>query len=207
MNCSAKQDLIILIFLLSFLFSCKNKENSRIHINVIDIELSLKNLTRLKVSDFGKTIRFIPLETVENGLAGNNPVIKVSKNYIIIETQKSCLLFDKKDGKFIASIGHFGQDPYAYSSSYSRIDEKEELLYFLRYPNQLVSYDVKGNFNSKIEFTSPPGLASCYLFTDSNIIGHFTAEQYTLGVFSKEGLLKDTILYPFNEYNNSHEKK
>ena len=49
-------------------------------------EHGLQNLTRLKVSDFGQTIRYIPLDTPDEGLVGRNPVIKVLKNHIVIES-------------------------------------------------------------------------------------------------------------------------
>jgi len=163
----------------------------------IDIERGLQNLTRLKASDFGKTIRFIPLETPDEGLVGRNPVIKVLRNYIIIETQRNCLLFDKKGGRFIAEIGQFGQGPQDFTDAYSWTDEKEEFLYFRRRPNQLIKYDMNGKFCGNIVFSSPPGLASYYVFTGNNIIGYFNEimqnNPYTLGIFDKEGLLKDTI--------------
>ena len=66
---------LIIACLLLFV-SCKNQEKRIIHSNVIDIEHGLQNLTRLKTSDFGKTIRYIPLETTDDGLVGRNPVFK-----------------------------------------------------------------------------------------------------------------------------------
>ena len=192
--------------IVSFLLSCTNRESETAQHAVIDIENGLQDLTRLKVSDFGKTIRYIPLETPDDGLVGDAPVIKVLKDYIVIEAQRSCLLFNKKDGSFISAIGHFGQDPEAYNSIFSWTDEKEEFLYFVRGANQLVKYDMKGNFGGKVEFPSPPGLASYYLLTDSEIIGYFNGltqtnrltfdgqtKQFVLGIFNTDGTLKDTI--------------
>ena len=192
-----------IIFL--FLFSCNNQKNSVIDLDVIDIEYGLENLTRLKVSDFGQTIRYIPLETHDDGLVGNNPVIKVLKNYIVVEAQRKCLLFDKKDGSFIAEIGHYGQDPEAYTDHFSWTDEKEEFLYFARQPNQLMKYDMQGKFCGKVEFASPPGLASYFLVTDSEIIGFYgvttqfyvsttpPTNQFALRIFERDGSVKDSI--------------
>jgi hypothetical protein len=176
------------------------------------VECSLKNLSRLKVSNLGKTIRYIPLETPDDGLIGKSPVVKVLRNYIVVEYKNSlsvpgtCLLFSKKDGRFIAEIGHAGQDPAAYTDCFSWADEKEEFLYFERKPNQLIKYDMKGNFCGKVEFPSS-GLASYYLIRDSEIIGYFdgfnianpSSGQYSLGIFGKDGSLKDTIpsFYPY----------
>lgn len=200
-----KQLAIITTILFSFSF-CMNGQNKTTDLPVIDIEQGLKNLSRLKISDLGKTIRYIPLETPDEGLVGKNPIVKVYKNHIIVESKASpekagtCLLFSKKDGRFITKTGHAGQDAEAYTDSFSWMDDKEEYLYFERKPNQLMKYDMKGNFCGKVEFSSP-GLASYYLITDSEIIGYFDAfnisnlssDQYVLGIFDKEGGLKSTI--------------
>jgi len=181
---------------LTFLLSCSNQEKRKIYSEEIDIESGLHNLVRLKTSDFGTTIRYIPLETTDDGLVGREPVIKVLRNHIVIEAQKSCLLFDKKDGRFLSKIGHFGQDPAAYTEIFSWSDAHEEFLYFLKQPDQLVKYDMKGNFRGKVEF-SPPQLASYYLVTDSEIIGYFSgifnSSPYSLGFFDNNGILNDTV--------------
>jgi hypothetical protein len=192
-----KRNLLFTGILLSFLLSCKNQENRITRTEDINIENGLQNLVRLKASDFGKTIRYIPLETTDDGLVGREPILKVLTHYIVIESQRSCLLFNKKDGRFIAEIGHIGQGPTEYNDIYSWTDEKEEFLYFKRRPNQLIKYNMKGAFCGKVEFPTPPGLASYYLISDSEIIGYFNdfaqTSQIDLGFFDKEGLLNDTI--------------
>ena len=168
-----KQPLWFTVILLSILFSCKNQGKVVIKSGVIDIESGLENLIRLKVSDFGKAIRYIPLETKDEGLVGRNPSVKVLRNYIVIESQRTCLLFDKKDGSFITEIGKIGQGPQEFTNTFCWTDEKEEFLYFTRGRNQLIKYDMNGKFGGKIEFSTPPGLASYYLFTEKYIIGYF----------------------------------
>ena len=74
-----KRKICLTCTTLLFLFSCNNQTNRVINSGVIDIEGGLQNLTRLEVSDFGQTIRFIPLETPDEGLVGRIPVIKVLK--------------------------------------------------------------------------------------------------------------------------------
>ena len=194
--------LLLFTGILSLLFSCSNQGSKVANSNVIDVEYALQNLTQLKTSDLGKTVRYIPLETNDDCLIGDNPIVKVLKDYIIVEYSRTtrsighCLLFNKEDGRFIAEIGHAGQDPEAFTSSFSWIDEKEEFIYFARLPNQLIRYDFKGNFCGKTVFSSFVS-ASCYSITDSGIIGYFggifPSKQYALGFFDKEGSLKDTI--------------
>lgn len=197
-----------------FVFSASSQQAKTTYPAVIDVESGLKNLSGLKVSDLGKTIRYISLETPDEGLIGKNPVVKVLRNYIIVEYKTSpatsvdpgtCLLFSKEDGRFITKIGHSGQDPGAYTDCFSWTDEKEEFIYFERKPDQLIKYDMKGDFCGKVTFSSS-GLASYYLITDSKMIGYFDAfnivnlssNQYSLGIFDKEGRLKDTILSFFS---------
>ena len=181
--------------LILILISCTNQVKDNEFSNSIDIEMGLENLTTLKVSDFGKTIRFIPLETTEECLIGNNPTVKVLKNHIVVEVNRRCLLFDKKDGSFISEIGHTGQDPEAFSNPASWTDEKEDFLYFSQF-DKLIKYDMKGNFAGKTEISKPPGLATSYLFTDKEIIGYYggmTTVNYNLAFFSKEGVVQDSL--------------
>jgi len=201
-NCVSTMKLKIIFagIVLLALFSCKDKETGTLDSNVIDVEHALQNLTSLKVSDFGKTIRYIPLETTDDGLVGMAPIVKVLKNYIVIEHSSesgSCLLFNKEDGRFIAEIGHYGQDLEAFSSHFSWTDEKEEFLYFGRHPDQLMKFDMKGNFCGKTKFSSPILSGSYYLITDSEIIVYdgrmVQTSPHVLRFFNREGLLKDSI--------------
>lgn len=196
--CPDMKKKLFICILTPLFISCTSTQEKNTGIStVIDIENSIRHDTGFKVSDFGKTIRYIPLETTDDCLIGNKPIVKVLENYILIESNQRCLLFDKKDGRFISAIGHTGQDPEAYSSSFCWADEKEESLYFTRQPNQLIKYDMKGNFCGKTEFPSPPGLASYYLVTDSGIIGYYNDlnanKKFALARFEKDGTLRDTI--------------
>ena len=193
---------------LLFFVSCKNQEKN-IHSGIIDIEQGLQNLTRLKTSDFGKTIRYIPLETTNDGLVGRNPVVKVLRDYIVVEygnqySAQACLLFHKDDGRFIAEVGHSGQDPESFTSHFSWTDETETFLYFQRSPNQLVKYDMQGNYGGNVRF-STSSLASYYLLNDSEIIGYFggmnqqgKTNSFSIGFFDRDGILIDSIpsLFP-----------
>ena len=179
------------------LSSCINQEKDVSKIKTIDIESSMQNLMKLKVSDFGKTIRYIPLETTDDCLIGNNPIVKVLKNHIVVEVNQRCLLFNKKDGSFISEIGHTGQDPEAYTSSSSSTDDKEEYLYFNKLPDKMIKYDMNGVFAGKIDMPARLGLAAHYSITGSGIIGYYNglnSGNYTLAFFDNEGVLKDTIM-------------
>jgi len=192
-----KRKILFTAFVLSFLLSCKQQESGNMFSEVIDIEHSLQNLTTLKTSDFGKTIRFIPLETTDDGLVGRDPVVKVVRDYIVIESQRTCLLFDKNNGRFITEIGRIGQGPEEYTNIFSWVDEKEEFLFFQRGVNQLIKYDMQGKYGGKVDFFYPQTIASWYLLSDSEIIGYFGGPahqmQFSIGFFDKEGVLVDSV--------------
>ena len=101
---------IMLGGLLLLLGSCapQNKANAP---NAIDIAASLEHLTELKISQLGKQIRYILLETTDSSLIGNSYSIKLSKGRIFVSTNGRCLSFDKQTGKYLGSIGHKGEDP------------------------------------------------------------------------------------------------
>ncbi|MDR1380980.1 MAG: DUF4934 domain-containing protein [Tannerella sp.] len=180
---------------LLLLGSCTDRQEGGAS-NVIDIEGALENAAAFTVSDFGKTVRYVPLETTDDCLIGGDPKFKVLRNCIVVESQ-SCLLFDKNDGHFIAEIGHAGQDPEAFSGPLSIADGREEFLYFRHMPDRLVKYDMKGDFRGSVTMASPPGLPNFSFITDSAIIGYYTElsnpGNTMLAVFDRDGAMRDTI--------------
>ena len=101
---------IMLGGLLLLLGSCapQNKANAP---NAIDIAASLEHLTELKISQLGKQIRYILLETTDSSLIGNSYSIKLSKGRILsLPTDDACHS-TKQTGKYLGSIGHKGEDP------------------------------------------------------------------------------------------------
>ena len=140
---------IMLGGLLLLLGSCapQNKANAP---NAIDIAASLEHLTELKISQLGKQIRYIPLETTDSCLIGNSYSIKLSKGRIFVSTNGQCLSFDKQTGKYLGSIGHKGEDPKGYSNASCFIHPHTNNLYFYRQPDKLVKYDTKGNYLGQV---------------------------------------------------------
>ena len=148
-----KLKLLIACMVITALSSCKSRRDRIEEPNVIDVEYAFENLVTLKVSDFGKTIRYIPLETNDNCFVGDAPIVKVLKNHIIIHNRSNqgdnCLVFDKKDGSFITTIGRKGQSLKEFGYNKSWIDEKEEFLYFIKEQYQLIKLLV---YNKQVAF-------------------------------------------------------
>ena len=94
---------LLLIWIVVLLTSCiTNQENARdtLFVNLTDATDSQS----LKLSDFGNTVRYVPLETNEVCLIGDNPHIALLEDKIVISTTDQCFLFHKQTGKYICSI-------------------------------------------------------------------------------------------------------
>lgn len=196
------------IFTLYVLTAC-NGSQPITEATQIDIVDGIENPTELKVSDLGKTIRYIPLETTDACLIGNDPQIKVFNDKLLVYTNNQCFLFDKETGQFICSIGHKGDDPEAYSSTTPYINSQNQLLYFGQEGNKLVKYDQRGKYIGTITIPATTSKSenslktnslnmNSYVFSDSIITGHYVGglgEKCPSSVlsFTESGALIDTL--------------
>ena len=175
---------LLLIWIVVLLTSCiTNQENARdtLFVNLTDATDSQS----LKLSDFGNTVRYVPLETNEVCLIGNNPHIALLEDKIVIATKDQCFLFHKQTGKYICSIGNIGDDPSGYSSTNYWIDDAG-LFYFFRAPDQLLKYNQKGEMTGKIQIPHIPAAPDFFAFSDSTIIAHCNS---SIGLESSNSLL------------------
>lgn len=161
---------LLLIWIVVLLTSCiTNQENAR---NTLFVNLTdATDFQNLKLSDFGNTVRYVPLETNEVCLIGDNPHITLLEDKIVISTTDQCFLFHKQTGKYICSIGHIGDDPSGYSSTNYWIDDAG-LFYFFRTPDQLLKYNQKGEMTGKIQIPHIPAAPGYFAFSNSTIIAH-----------------------------------
>ena len=77
----------------------------------IDIAGSIEQLTELKVSQLGKNIRYVPLETTDSSLIGNSYSIKLLKDKTLVTTgtlyfhrQPNKLLKYSQEGTFLGEV-------------------------------------------------------------------------------------------------------
>jgi hypothetical protein len=139
------------IFIL--LISCKSttSDNNQAKDQTIDIASAFSNPQKLNASEIFKTVRYVRLETNDSCLIGRNAFVQLLEDEIVITTnQKQCYLFDRTSGQFICSVGHIGNDPEGYSSVNCWINESTNQMCFNGWNNQLVCYDDKGQYHSKI---------------------------------------------------------
>ena len=120
----------------------------------IDVLPAFENLTELKVSQLGKNIRYIPLETTDSSLIGASYSLKLLEDGILVSyggrTDAHCYLFDRKTGKFIREIGHKGEDPKGYSGPRAWVHPTTGNIYFTRMPKKLIKYSQNGEFLGEV---------------------------------------------------------
>ena len=161
--------LLLIVAVLLMTACTTNRDNNR---STMLVDLTKANdLQEFKLSDFGNSVHYVPLETNESCLIGDNPEISLLEDKIVVTTKDQCLLFHKQTGKYITNIGHIGDDPSGYSATNFWIDNAG-IFYFFRAPNQLLKYNQKGAMIGKIQVPSTPAAPDCFAFSDSTIIAH-----------------------------------
>ena len=160
--------------LIGLLAACSSASQSGKQEGQIDILPAFENQTELKVSNLGKTIRYVPLETTDSSLIGNSCKVQLLKDKIMVtygmRGESHCFLFDKETGKFIREVGHKGNDPRGYSEPKAYVHPVTGNIYFHRAPNKLIKYNQEGEFLGEVEM--PNGLPSGFysLLTENGML-------------------------------------
>ena len=100
---------------------------------IINIEDNLNKEQVVSLSNIGKKLEYIPLETTPNSLMGEILHIELTPKYIFVAAYPSngLLQFDRK-GKFIKQIGSKGRGPGEYvDASRFCIDQKNERIFIM----------------------------------------------------------------------------
>ena len=156
-----KKIIYVSALLVGLLTACSPSEQKG-HEGQIDVLPAFENLTELKVSQLGKNIRYVPLETTDSSLIGAAYSIQLLEDGILVSyggrTQAHCYLFDRETGKFIREIGHKGEDPKGYSGPKAYVHPVTGHLYFQRNPNKLMKYNQNGEFLGEV--VMPNGIST-----------------------------------------------
>lgn len=107
---------------------------------------SLKETIEIPLNEFVESLHIVKLDKRDDALVdGSNTT--VTDNYIMVRNKKQnpYKLFDKK-GKFITTIGSYGQGPGEYMNVYDDfLDEKNKRIYILPWQtDKLLVYDLTG---------------------------------------------------------------
>jgi hypothetical protein len=119
-------------------------------IPVLNLTPAIENLENFALSDFVKSITYVPLATTYDCLVDNNPKVFVTKEFIMTITTLRCLLFDRKTGDFIREIGKNGRGPGEYMLAKGFFNEHIPAYYFTGWNGHLVKYELNGVFMENI---------------------------------------------------------
>lgn len=193
-----KKDLLLISTITLLVASCSFAPQSATKEGEIDIVPAFENQTELKVSQLGKHIRYVPLETNDSSLVDEKYGIKLLGDKIVVTTNSSCLLFDKQTGKFLRKIGNRGQGPREYLSNLSFIHPETGDIYFNRTPQCMIRFNQQGVYlgELKLPFKWDGG---CYLtFQGNQAFAHLALFKNIIYRFDKEGVMLDSIVLPSN---------
>ena len=119
----------IIFFLLFASNACCFAQNNKPE--VIQLVNSNRYAHELKLSDIAKQVTYIPLETKDNCLIGNQYRVSFSNEFIFVNNGGVLLQFTPK-GKFIRQINKIGQGPGEGLARCFAVDEKSRLIYILK---------------------------------------------------------------------------
>ena len=203
-----KQILTFYLLLLSFPTSFGQNLNKSSLI-VFDLEKAFSRQSEVPLSKFLNNINYVALETNPHSIIGRFAHFEVTDEYIIVRDNsipKQILLFDRKTGKFIKSIGKYGRGPNEYSRfSYIPYDPDKRVLYAVNSLRQLLVYNLS---DSDVEIIKTPDLVGSgeiiqlkkqemsfdIMMDDKIFVGYFInplgMEKNVLALFTKDEVLK-----------------
>lgn len=114
---------------------------------------AITNPQKLKASQLGSKIAFVPLETTDSSLINDTYQITVTDSKVIVSNFRSetgVLVFDRNTGKFLNHIGQFGNGPEDFNNPYHYTDINGSRI-FLRPANGngLLIFTPDGNLCGK----------------------------------------------------------
>lgn len=162
------------------LFSACDPARKTEGLEVIPVETAYRHPAALKASDYFRKIRYVPLETHEQALVGDYPEVWIAGDRLIVSSkQKQCLSFDKATGRFVASVGHIGNDPEGSQSLSGWLNAASGHIYFPAGNGRSVVYDTEGNFvgnQRDMELTDGLYGIDTYDYLDANtLVEHLPA--------------------------------
>lgn len=160
------------IFLIGMvLLSCNGKNTDRGKVIPLETKIASPEES-LKASDYFASIEYVPLETTDSSLIGNKPAIVIDKDRVYVgSSQRPCLVFDLKTGKFIRSIGLIDKGPMGYKSSNEFwINPENGVIYFPGWKKELIKYSVNGEFLGTQKIPDCAGDAASLSYLDQNTL-------------------------------------
>lgn len=184
--------------------SCADHRHDENKINIA--EAMNHPIEKLVLQDLFSGIDYIPLETNDSSLVGEQSAITVLDSFILISSINQHLkLFDRTTGRYIRDIGHIGIDPQGYAKDdWGKMnfwtDHSQKTVYVSGWNNDFLLYDLQGNYKDKIQLQEDTHgyLAQTYFLMDADRIwGHnklkLSHETPSLFYIDKETLSMVTL--------------
>lgn len=116
---------------------------------VISCDLkSLKDTVDIPLSYLTEELQIVKLDNRDEALVGGWTRTTITDHYILVSNNKQTpyKLFTR-DGKFLTTIGAYGQGPNEYANTYAeQLDEANNRIYILPWQSdKLLVFDLKGN--------------------------------------------------------------
>lgn len=174
------------------LASCSLNDNND-YKEQINILPAFNMQTKLKVSQLGKSIRYVPLETTDSSLIDDIHEIRLLEKCIMITSHGNCFLYDRQTGKYLGKIGNRGQGPREYSDAMNFVHYETGDVYFNRTPNKMIAFKQNGDFLKELKLPFKWS-SSCFLIFDkSNVIAHEAMALNRIYRFKYSGEIVDSI--------------
>lgn len=149
-----KSSLLALLFIVLLASSCRKKEEQQNTIYEVKIGEALKENSTVLLSEFvDGEVEYVALESGKNHLLAKNPHFYTTETEILTFAKNQIYVFDRKTGKFLREIGHYGRDPGAYKKVVQTFpfDEEKQLVYTGGLePKSFFRYNVNGEYFDKV---------------------------------------------------------
>lgn len=196
---------IFVLISLTFCFAFRANNNNK-DLIVIPLAKQISQLKEIKCSQFIDEFEYIQLETNEKCLIDDNPNVLALKDFILIYQIKYCFVFDRKSGKFLNEISHYGRGPGEYNSSLEAYNYEKSTLYSRGWNNNMMMFSLTGNYLGSFLIpdqrggldASPSMIFQFSSLPNSLIVGYSTnivgSEKKLLSVFNQKG--ETTEVFP-----------
>lgn len=183
--------LIFLSFVL--IVSCTTKTDE-IKMQIIPVAEGLDQSVTIPIEEFGKSVKYIQLETSDSVLISYVRKIILAENKLVILHQ-GCSVFDL-DGNYICEIGRRGQGPQEYNGI-SSVFVKNSMVWIYDYDKERVQrFSLMGDFVDEIKTTTK--YTALFPLVDGNMLGFMDqrfGQEKTMGYIWNGSSTLDSIPY------------
>ncbi|SHJ99041.1 6-bladed beta-propeller protein [Tangfeifania diversioriginum] len=159
---------LFLLLTLAVSTACSRKAKNETHetdsFYTIPFAEIIKNQREVKLSEFANEVEFIQLENTPEALIGGVFDLKLTKDYIFINSGRNPVMQFSRDGKYLQYIGKTGRGPGEYDLCRKlSVDEKNELIYIQANANRsMLVYNFNGEHIKTIRYPAMERLSNVW---------------------------------------------